>query len=127
MSGRVTAAERRQVSIPLEPPRARMAGSKLNKRARQQYRRAATNRVPNMELAQRYQDYHHQVPDARDWIEERPGTDVRAGFDGDGDSGHDYARNQVEPVREFELRLVHSARNECSPLYITKSFATSLK
>jgi hypothetical protein len=62
-----------------------------------------------MELAERHQDHEHQVPDARDWIEVHAGTDVRAGFDSDGDSRQDYARNQVELVRECELRLVHSA------------------
>ncbi len=62
-----------------------------------------------MELGQRHQGHQHQVPDARDWIEVHPRTNVRAGFDSDGDSGHDYARNQGELVSECELRPVHSA------------------
>ena len=66
-----------------------------------------------MELGQRHKDHQRQVPGGRDRIEEDRGANVRAGFDRDGDSGQDYARNQIELVCEREpwlvCLLVHNA------------------
>jgi len=66
-----------------------------------------------MELGQRHENYHRQVPGGWDRIEEDRGAEVRAGFDRDSNSGQDYARNQIELVSEREPRLdwllVHNA------------------